>query len=39
MSAASLTAGVQPFFQIQKTASTAVDNFTVDDVILSTKRV
>lgn len=39
MSAASLTAGVQPFFQIQKTASTAVDNFTLDDVILSTKRV
>ncbi len=38
MSAASLTAGVQPFFQIQKTASTAVDSFTVDDVILSLKR-
>lgn len=38
MSAATLSAGVQPFFQIQKTASTAVDSFTVDDVIVSLKR-
>lgn len=38
MSAASLTAGVQPFFQIQKTASTAVDSVTIDDVLVSLKR-
>lgn len=39
MSAASTTAGLQPFFQIQKTASTAVDSVTIDDVLVSAKRV